>query len=72
MLYKALYKEPTLDLQPIMASMMYLTKNTYTTNPILLVKWFVNNLHLMLTAFQASLIIEYEHPDLGHRGVDER
>lgn len=48
---------------------MYLTKNIYTTNPILLVKWFLNNLRSKIVAYQVHLMMKYGHPDLGQSDV---
>lgn len=48
---------------------MYLTKNIYTTNPILSVKWFLNNLRSKIVAYQAHLIIKYGPPDLRQSDV---
>lgn len=53
-----------------MASIVYLTKNIYTTNHILLVKWLLNNLLSVIVAYQTSLIIKYGRPDLAQSDVD--
>ena len=50
---------------------MYLTKNIYTTNPILLVKRFLNNLHSKIVAYQTHLIIKYGYSDLGQSDMVE-
>lgn len=54
-----------------MTSFVYLTKNIYTTNPILLVKWFLNNLHSRIVAYQTHLIIKYGCSDLGQSDMVE-